>query len=108
VNGENEVGFSNEPVGQAVPDLQAAYNLNKETPSQALPGGRALEQTYASGQQISPPDLTKMLGDMVTHSSSKVNDKTPETQSIQPAPPPESREDWLERLKRERRKRGWF
>ena len=53
--------------------LVSSYNLKEEAPLQDLPGGRALEQTYASGQQISPPDLTKVPHNIVTNSNSNLN-----------------------------------
>ena len=54
------------------------------------------------------PGSEKSSIDIIPHQISKNNPVSSQTQSIQPVPSPESREDWLERLKRERRKRGWF
>ncbi len=81
--------------------LVSSYNLKEEAPSQDLPGGRALEQTYASGQQISPPDSTKVPHDIITDSKSNLN---PSQQTIQK---PQSYAEWLEELKR-RSKKGWW
>ena len=67
-----------------------------------MPGGRALEQTYASGQQISPLDSTKVPHDIITDSKSNLN---PSQQSIQK---PQSYAEWLEELKRRRKKLGWW
>ena len=85
-----------------MPDLRTSYNLDKETPLQDLPGGRALEQTYASGQQISPPDLTKVPHNLITNSNSDLN---PSRQSMQK---PMSHNEWLEELRRRRKKLGWW
>ena len=46
--------------------------------------------------------------DIISNKTQTFNPSLSQEQSIQPVPPPESRENWLERLKRERRKRGWF
>ena len=83
------------------PDL-FTYNLKDETPLQDLSGGRALEQTYASGQQISPLDLTKVPHGIITNSNSNLNSNC---QSIQQ---PLSHNDWLEELKRRRKKLAWW
>ena len=81
--------------------LVSSYNLKDEAPLQDLPGGRALEQTYASGQQISPPDLTKVPHSIITNSNSNLNPSQPSIQK------PLSHNEWLEELKR-RRKKGWW
>ena len=64
----------------------SAYNLKKETPSQALPEFRALNQTSANGQQISPLDSTKVPENIIP-------DKQSSLKSI---------EDWLKEVKRKR------
>ena len=78
--------------------LVSSYKLKDEAPLQDLPGGRALEQTYASGQQISPPDLTKVPHNIITNSKSNLNLSQ---QSIQK---PLSHNEWLEELRRRRKK----
>lgn len=77
--------------------LVSSYNLKKIAPLQDLPGGRALEQTYASGQQISPLDLTKVLPNIIPPSQANLN---PSEQSVQA---PITFVEWLEELKRKRR-----
>jgi len=79
--------------------IVSSYNLEK-VPSQALPGGRALEQTYANGQQISPLDLGRTPNNII---KPFIQNHNPSQSSIQK---PLSHEAWLEELKRKRKKRG--
>ena len=105
MSGENEVGFSNEPVGQALRDLQAKDKAN---------GNKFYMPKEITKTNSSPTDWDQHPGsekssiDIIPHQFLKNNPVSSQPQSIQPVPPPESRENWLERLKRERRKRGWF
>ena len=78
-----------------------------EVPPQASAGCRTYDQTHANKQFFPLSDLRKN-NNIISESSQTLNPNPSQPQSIQPVPAPESREDWLERLKRERRKRGWF
>ena len=69
---------------------------------QDLPGGRALEQTYASGQQISPLDLPKVSHNIIPSSQTNLN---PSHQAIKA---PLSYDERLEELKRKRKKLGFW
>ena len=83
--------------------IVSAYDLS-EPSSQALPGGRALEQTYASGQRISPLDLKRQPNDIILSSTSNLNPsqsaKVYETSTTQT---PKSNDEWLKWLKRKRK-----
>ena len=80
--------------------IVSSYKL-KGAPSQDLSVGRALEQTYANGQQIPPLDLTKMPKDIIPPSQSNLNPANQQAkQSL-------TYDEWLEELKRKRKKRGW-
>ena len=91
--------------------LVSSYNLKKETPSQDLPGVRALEQTYASGQQISPPDLMKTPYNIIQPPQNNLNPSSVNTQTNlgqnlnqnNSIKPPKSNWEWLEWLKRKRK-----
>ena len=63
--------------------------------------GRALEQTYANGQQIPPLDLTKMPKDIIPPSQSNLNPTNQQAKQLL------TYDEWLEELKRKRKKRGW-
>ena len=81
-----------------------------------MPGVRALEQTYASGQQISPPDLMKTPHNIIPPSQSNLNPSNVTTQTNQgqnlnqntTIKPPNSDLEWLEEVKRKRKKLGWW
>ena len=82
--------------------LVSSYNLKQKTPSQDLSGVRALEQTYADGQQISPSDLRRNPSNIIQPSPNNLN---PSQKAIQK---PISHNEWLEELKRKRKKLGWW
>ena len=77
--------------------IVSSYNLTKKAPSQDLSGLRALNQTCADGQQISPSDLQNVPSSSLSNNFLKLN---PMSSRIPKIP---SFEEWLDELKRKRR-----
>ena len=84
----------------------------------AFPQNKSASKRLAADAPMSKPNVdsrytnftTELTADnnIIPQKSQPFNNSTNQSSSIQPVPPPEPREDWLERLKRERRRRGWF
>ena len=81
--------------------MTSAYYL-KETPSQASAGFRTYDQTSADKQFFPLSDLQRSNNIIITNSNSNLN---PSQQSIQK---PSLHNEWLEELKRRRKKLGWW